>query len=265
MELLVVLHDSFDLRLRVIEVLHALLADHMLRRSLVAMVLADVPPAVLTRNDIGIEVSRRVWVHTIPDVGAELDEEDLPTSVLVDLLKLCHGLGFGEVEAKLLHASLELPRVDAAVITSVHAMENLIELTEPEHVQQQGVELRLLHPVITIAILENGLLVSAHEGRLVVDEGRPRTTIAHLNSQLVDLSEAHNVVAVEVQSLPQGLQAGHLDEAVLAHVGVQCKPKLHELVLRRRHRRALDIRVRAPFAVLVTAGPSVRAARSWIS
>jgi len=247
-----------DLHLQIVEVLHALLRDHVRVRGLVAVVRPDDLAAVLAGHDVGIEVGVGVRVDAVPDVRAELDEEDLPAAVGVDLLELVRRLRVAQADADLGEAGLELVDVHPAVV-AVHVVEDLEKLPEPEHVQEERVELGLLHPVVAVAVQEGRLLVGAHEGRLAVEPLGPAAAVGHLDGQLVDLREANDVVAVEVEPLPQGLQGVDLDQAILAHVGVQRHPELHELVLGGRHRNRLDVGVLRPGVVLAAAVPGARA------
>mmetsp|Transcript_91454 Transcript_91454/g.255459 ORF Transcript_91454/g.255459 Transcript_91454/m.255459 type:complete len:613 (+) Transcript_91454:72-1910(+) len=244
--------------------------DAMLRvPSDVAGVLLHVAVAgavaVLPAQDVRVELGVVVGVHAVPDVCAELDEEDLAAVVGVDLLELLLCLLRRHLQAQRAHAGGELAAVDAAVGARVDLLEDLEQLGEPEDVQQQRVELGLLDPVVAVAVLQGGLLVGAHEGRLRVQPLRPRAPLDHLDDHLVDLGQADDVVPVVVQAAPQLLQVRGVDEAVGPHVRVQGHAQLHELVVARREGGDLHVRIRAPLAVGVADLPLVLAVRGRLA
>mmetsp|Transcript_81722 Transcript_81722/g.243687 ORF Transcript_81722/g.243687 Transcript_81722/m.243687 type:complete len:324 (-) Transcript_81722:599-1570(-) len=161
-EPLLILLQGLDLRLEVVKVLEALLADEVLRSGLVAAVPAQALPTLLTRHDVSVKVGRGIRIHALPDVCAELHKQDLPTVVGVDPVELLHRLLVREVQAQLAHARLEFAGINAAVGPAVHDLEDLPQLVEPKDIQQQFMELTLLDPVVSITVLQDGLLVGTH-------------------------------------------------------------------------------------------------------
>mmetsp|Transcript_128646 Transcript_128646/g.274540 ORF Transcript_128646/g.274540 Transcript_128646/m.274540 type:complete len:221 (-) Transcript_128646:17-679(-) len=119
-------------------------------------------------------------------------------------------------------------------------------------------ELRLFDPTIAVPILQDGLLVCTHQGRLLVHPLGPSSASHHLDHHLVDLCEAHHIVAVEIEPPPQRLEGGMLDEAVIPHILVERHAELHEHVIARRNGGAHHTLVGAPLAILVAASP-----RTW--
>mmetsp|Transcript_77645 Transcript_77645/g.225330 ORF Transcript_77645/g.225330 Transcript_77645/m.225330 type:complete len:341 (-) Transcript_77645:33-1055(-) len=211
--------------------------------------------AMLAAEDVGVKRGVVVGVHAVPDIGAQLHEEDLAPSIGVDLRKLLLGFLRRHAEAQGAQPRSELAAVNPAVGTSVHLLEDLPQLCKPEDVEQQGVKLSLLHPVVAVPVLQRGLLVGAHQRRLGVQPLGPRTAFRHLDHQLVDLRQADDVVAIVVEAAPQLLQIRGVDQAVGLHVGIQRHPQLHELVVARGHRRATHVGILPPLPVLLADDP----------
>mmetsp|Transcript_64231 Transcript_64231/g.186219 ORF Transcript_64231/g.186219 Transcript_64231/m.186219 type:complete len:205 (+) Transcript_64231:1219-1833(+) len=118
-------------------------------------------------------------------------------------------------------------------------------------------KLFFLHPIITVAVLQSGLLVCAHERGLGIQPLGPDSIPRHLDDELVDLCEAYDIVPIEIEATPKFLQVGCLDEAVLPHVCVQRHAQLHKHVVARWHRSTSDLWVRPPLIVVVAKRPRV--------
>mmetsp|Transcript_102236 Transcript_102236/g.289534 ORF Transcript_102236/g.289534 Transcript_102236/m.289534 type:complete len:201 (+) Transcript_102236:808-1410(+) len=198
--------------------------------GLVAVALAHHPPAMLAGNDVGGEVRVRLGVHALPDVRAELHEEDLPAVVGVHLVELLHDLRLRELQPQLAQPPAELVDVHPAVVT-VDGVEYPEELVEPEDVQDECVEFLLLDPVVPVTIHKDGLLVRAHQRWLVVEPSGPCAAGHQLDHHFVYLCKAHDVVAIVVEPLPQFLQLRPVVQAQLVHLPVHRHPQLHELVV----------------------------------
>mmetsp|Transcript_36729 Transcript_36729/g.95137 ORF Transcript_36729/g.95137 Transcript_36729/m.95137 type:complete len:269 (+) Transcript_36729:417-1223(+) len=197
--------DGFDLGLQGIKVGATLLRDVMNMSASVAVALPHDLAAGLARADVGVEGLVVVRAHAVADVPAELDEQDLTTTIGVHLLELLLDLRPGQLQAQLRQPALELAQVHAAIATADLA-EDHEELVEPEQVQQEIGKLVLVNPSVSLLTAERRLLVGPHQRGLVVQPRRPRATADHLEDKFVDLREANDVVAVKVESLPQRLQ-----------------------------------------------------------
>mmetsp|Transcript_793 Transcript_793/g.1911 ORF Transcript_793/g.1911 Transcript_793/m.1911 type:complete len:304 (+) Transcript_793:370-1281(+) len=199
-QLVVVCDDYLDLLFEVVKHLEVLPRHHVRMCGLGAVHRPHDLPAALSGDDVAVKVGVVIRVDALPDVGAELDKEHLAAVVAVDLFELVLRLLGAQVQAQRAEAPGELVHVDAAVVAGVDDLENLPQLVEPEDVQQQSAELLLFDPVVPVAVLEDRLLVGAHQGRLVVED---RVVIHH---EFVDLRERDDIVAVVVDAVPERVE-----------------------------------------------------------
>merc|ERR1712113_1301663 len=125
---------------------------------------------------------------------AELIEEDDAAPVPVDLRELLPAIHLGHPDASEPDALFELAEVHPPIV-AIDLVEEPEDLVEVEECSEQWLELLLLHPIVTIA-LSDGALVSAHEGRLVVQHGML------FHNPLVDLCKRYNVVPIEIKHSP---------------------------------------------------------------
>mmetsp|Transcript_9188 Transcript_9188/g.25696 ORF Transcript_9188/g.25696 Transcript_9188/m.25696 type:complete len:225 (+) Transcript_9188:652-1326(+) len=218
--------DRFDLLLELVELAERLFCDKMRVRCLVAMGSPDDLAASLPRDDVRIEIRFCIWVDALPNVCAEFHEEDLSSMVPVNLVEFFHCLALREGQAQCAQPPRKLPDIDTSVSAGVDHLEDLPELVEPEDVQKEGMELLLFNPVIAVTILQDSLLVSTHQRRLVVQPGWPRATRHELNDKLVNFCQANNVVAIEVQALPHCFQRLQVVDSQLLQLLVERHPQL---------------------------------------
>mmetsp|Transcript_131104 Transcript_131104/g.327091 ORF Transcript_131104/g.327091 Transcript_131104/m.327091 type:complete len:293 (-) Transcript_131104:40-918(-) len=191
----------------------------------------------------------------MPHPCAKLNEKDLSASIGVDFRKFHLCLLCVQVEPQAVQARSEFAHIDSAVGACVHSTEHLPKLAEPEDVEKKCVELFFLYPIVTIAILEDCLLICTHERRLVVQISGPHTICCEFYNHLVDFSEAYDVVAIVVQAAPQLFQVGRFYKAIRLHVSIQSQTQLYELVVAGRHGLARNSGVRAPLPIPVAHSP----------
>mmetsp|Transcript_52992 Transcript_52992/g.85810 ORF Transcript_52992/g.85810 Transcript_52992/m.85810 type:complete len:240 (+) Transcript_52992:808-1527(+) len=187
-ELRVVCDDGLDLRFKLVEKAHGLSSDHVSHCGFVAMGFSQDLIALFSGEDVSVYGAISIRMNTAAHIRTELHEQNLTSVVFVDLVKLHFSLLSGQAQTQAAHATRKLCGVNAPVVPLVHDGEDLPQLVEPEDVEQQGVELPFLHPIVAIAIYQNGLLVRTHQGWLVIQPIGPRTTANHLHYHLVDLS-----------------------------------------------------------------------------
>mmetsp|Transcript_101046 Transcript_101046/g.325420 ORF Transcript_101046/g.325420 Transcript_101046/m.325420 type:complete len:328 (-) Transcript_101046:8-991(-) len=219
----------------------------------VAVALPHDLAAGLARGDVGVEGLVVVRVDAVADVRAELDEQNLATTVDIHLLPLLLCLLRAHLQAQLRQTSLELAHVDAAVTGDL--VENLEQLVEPENVQQEIGKLALVHPIVALLTAHRRLLVRTHQRRLVVQPRRPMSATHHVDDHSVDLREADDVVAVHVEGLPHRLQRIGSAQAILVQLTLQRQSKLDEFVVGRERPSHVHILIGTPLTVCVAAHP----------
>jgi len=71
---------------------------------------------VLATEDVSVEFRIVVGVHTLSNVGAELDEKDHAAAVRIDRFEFLSGLLWAKIQAERRHAGGELVHIDAPVL-----------------------------------------------------------------------------------------------------------------------------------------------------
>mmetsp|Transcript_53044 Transcript_53044/g.141817 ORF Transcript_53044/g.141817 Transcript_53044/m.141817 type:complete len:329 (-) Transcript_53044:17-1003(-) len=221
----------------------------------ISVVLPKCLAALLSRDDVRVKRRIAARIHSFSDVSTKLHKKHLAAVVLIDFGKLGQCIFVRQMQPQHCHSTDELFSVYPPVISCVDHVEHLPELAEPKDVEQQRVKLIFLHPVVSVAIQENCLLVGTHQCWLGVEPYGPHTASHQLDDHLVDFSEAHNVVAIVIKTLPELSQRLVVDDAVLPHLALKRHAQLHERVVESLRWCAGHVGVGTPLSIFSTTDP----------
>mmetsp|Transcript_85806 Transcript_85806/g.220873 ORF Transcript_85806/g.220873 Transcript_85806/m.220873 type:complete len:315 (-) Transcript_85806:118-1062(-) len=203
---------------------------------------------------------RLVRANAVPHIEAELSEVHAAMAILVDAPELLLALLPAEMATEMVQALRELVEVERFIFDRVDLLEDLVQLAEPEEVEQEGPELLLADLVVAVlVVLLEGLREGARLGLLAVHPGRPHARLRQVFGQHLDLVQVHVVVAVPVDLPPELRQAPLVRDARVAHLVVQRLAELDERVVGCGDLHALDVGILLP-AGLVAARPGAFAA-----
>mmetsp|Transcript_1980 Transcript_1980/g.3052 ORF Transcript_1980/g.3052 Transcript_1980/m.3052 type:complete len:224 (-) Transcript_1980:562-1233(-) len=176
--------------------------------------------------------------------------------ILVNLRKLCLRILRGKSESKLAHPSCELMDVNLIVVVRVDVVKDLVDVSKPEHVEQERVKLFLLDEVIFgVAIQLDCLLVSPHQRLLVVEPIGPQAALHHVDHQSVDFSEANHVVAIPIKLPPELLEAIGIHQPVMRKVLLDLNSEQNKHIVGGLCNRAFDVGIRVPVSIVTAAHP----------